>query len=128
MGRPVSNPARRKRKTRHVLVVEREEAICNLIRDVLGDIGLPVSCAANAAAARALLQRRRFALALVEMVLSDEDGEKLGAELAARGVAIVLMSGHPAGIERGEASSFTFLPKPFRSKELLRAVLDTIGA
>jgi len=109
-------------------VVEREEAICNLIRDVLGDIGLPVSCAANAAAARALLQRRRFALALVEMVLSDEDGEKLGAELAARGVAIVLMSGHPAGIERGEASSFTFLPKPFRSKELLRAVLDTIGA
>lgn len=124
-----SRPARRKGPRHHALVVDREEAICQFIRAVLEDIGVDVACAADAAAARALLRRRRrFHLALVAIVLPDEPGEALAAELARRTVPVVLMSGHPEGIRRGPASGFPFLRKPFRAKELLRLTLDNIAA
>lgn len=125
-----SRPARKKGPApRHALVVDREEAICQFIRAVLEDIGVDVTCAAGAAAARALLRRRRrFHLAFIAVILPDETGEALAAELAARAVPVVLISGHPEGIQRGPTSGFPFLRKPFRPKELLRLALDNIAA
>ncbi len=127
-----SRPARQKKKRsppRHALVVDREEAICQFIRAVLEDIGVTVTCAGGGAAARALLLRhRRFHLAFVAVILPDETGEALAAELAARGVPVVLMSGHPEGIRRGPTSGFPFLRKPFRPKDLLRLALDNLAA
>jgi CheY-like chemotaxis protein len=124
-----SRPARKKGPPpRHALVVDREEAICQLIRAVLEDIGVDVTCAAGAAATRALLRRgRRFHLAFIAVILPDESGEALAAELAARSVPVVLISGHPEGIRRGPGSGFPFLRKPFRPKELLRLALDNIA-
>jgi DNA-binding response OmpR family regulator len=110
-------------------VVDREEAICQFVRAVLEDIGVDVTCAADAAAARVLLRRRRrFHLVFIAVVLPDEPGEKLAAELTARAVPVVLISGHPEGIRRGPASGFPFMRKPFRAKELLRVTLDNIAA
>jgi DNA-binding response OmpR family regulator len=110
-------------------VVDREEAICQFIRAVLDDIGIDVTCAAGAVAARALLRRRRrFHLAFIAVILPDETGEALAAELAAGAVPVVLISGHPDGIRRGPVSGFPFLRKPFRPKELLRLTLDNIAA
>ena len=125
-----SKPASKKGSpARHALVVDREEAICQFIRAVLEDVGVDVTCAADAAAARALLRRRRrFHLAFIAVILPDETGEALAAELAARTVPVVLISGHPDGIRRGPASGFPFLRKPFRPKELLRLTLDSIAA
>ena len=122
-----SRPTRKRR--RHVLVVDREEAICQFVRAVLEDIGVDVTCAASGAAARTLLRRRRrFHLAFIAIILPDEPGEALAVELAARAVPVVLISGHPDGIRRGPASGFPFLPKPFRAKDLLRLTLDHIAA
>jgi CheY-like chemotaxis protein len=125
-----SRPARKQGSSpRHALVVDREEAICQFIRAVLEDIGVDVTCAAGAAAARALLRRRRrFHLAFIAVILPDEAGEALAAEFAARAVPVVLISGHPEGIQRGPTSGFPFLRKPFRPKELLRLALDNIAA
>jgi DNA-binding response OmpR family regulator len=123
-----SRPTRKRPPRRHALVVDREEAICQFVRAVLEDIGVDVTCAAGAAAARILLRRRRrFHLALVAVILPDEAGEALAAELAARAVPVVLISGHPDGIRRGPASGFPFLRKPFRAKDLLRLTLDNIA-
>lgn len=127
MGRPVTRPARKKgTPRRHVLVVDREQAICDFVAAVVEEIGVAVSWAADSAAARALLRRRRFGLAFIAVVLPDEDGEALAAHVAARGIPVVLMSGHPAGIERGRASGFAFVAKPFRAKEILRLTLDSL--
>jgi DNA-binding NtrC family response regulator len=123
-----SRPTRKRPPRRHALVVDREEAICQFVRAVLEDIGVDVTCAAGAAAARILLhRRRRFHLALVAVILPDDAGEALAAELAARAVPVVLISGHPDGIRRGPASGFPFLRKPFRAKDLLRLTLDNIA-
>lgn len=121
-----SRPTRKRR--RHVLVVDREEAICQFVRAVLEDIGVDVTCAAGGAAARTLLRRRRrFHLALIAIILPDDTGEVLAAEFVARAVPVVLISGHPEGIRRGPASGFPFLRKPFRAKDLLRLTLDHIA-
>ena len=123
-----SRPTRKRPPRRHALVVDREEAICQFVRAVLEDIGVDVTCAAGGAAARtSLRRRRRFHLALIAVILPDETGEALAAELAARAVPVVLISGHPDGIRRGPASGFPFLRKPFRAKDLLRLALDNIA-
>ena len=123
-----SRPTRKRPPRRHVLVVDREEAICQFVRAALDDIGIDVTCAASGVAARTLLRRRRrFHLALIAVILPDETGEALAAELAARGVPVVLISGHPDGIRRGAASGFPFLSKPFRAKDLLRLTLDHLA-
>src|SRR5690349_15944543 len=123
-----SRPTRKRPPRRHAIVVDRGEAICQLIRAVLEDSGVDVTCAGNAAAARTLLRRRRrFHLALIAVILPDEMGEALAAEFAARAVPVVLISGHPDGIRRGPASGFPFLRKPFRAKDLLRLTLDHLA-
>src|SRR6185437_7084477 len=123
-----SRPTRKRPLRRHALVVDREEAICQFVRAVFEDIGVDVTCAASGAAARMLLRRRRrFHLALIAVILPDEMGEALAAELAARAVPVALISGHPDGIRRGPASGFPFLRKPFRAKDLLRLTLDNIA-
>ena len=121
-------PARKKAQRRHVLVVDGEPAICNLIQSVLADIGVQTFCAADAAEARRLLRRRRFALAFIAVVLRDEPGERLADDIAARGTSVVLMSGHPAGAERAEATRHPFLQKPFRVADLLRLAVTATEA
>ena len=86
-----------------------------------------MTCAATAAAARVILRRRRFHLALIAVVLPDAAGEALAAEFAARAVPVILISGHPDGIRRGLDSGFPFLRKPFPPKELLRFARDHIA-
>jgi DNA-binding NtrC family response regulator len=128
MARPGAIGGKRKASGRHVLVVDREEAICQLIQEVLEDVSFAVSCAATVAEARKLLRRRRrFAIAFIAVRLPDEDGEALAADAAARATAVVLMSGHPDGIERGRASGFPFLAKPFRAKDILRLAIESAG-
>jgi two-component system phosphate regulon response regulator OmpR len=107
-------------------VVDREEAICQLVAAAFEDIGVDVTCARTAAAARTLLRRRRFHLALIAVVLPDAEGDAMAVEFAARAVPVILISGHPDGIRRGLDSGFPFLRKPFPPKELLRFARDYI--
>ena len=83
-------PRKERPRRRAVLVVDREQAICDFIRAVLEDIGVTVSCAASGAAARALIRgRRRFRLAFIAIILPDEESEALAAAIAARGTPVV---------------------------------------
>ena len=128
MARPGAIGRKRETSGRRVLVVDREEAICQLIQTVLEDVSFAVSCAATAAEARKLLRRRRrFAIAFIAVLLPDGEGEALAADAAACATAVVLMSGHPDGIERGRASGFPFLAKPFRAKDILRFAIESAG-
>jgi len=118
-----------KASRRRVLVVDNETAICEFVASVLGDVGVEVVCALTAAEARKLIGGGKpFGLAFIAVLLPDESGGTLAADIAASGIAVVLMSGHSEGIARGMASGYAFLRKPFTVKDLLRLTLDIVGA
>jgi len=85
--------------------------------------------------AEAFLQQtdiRRPACLLLDVRLRDIDGLQLQARLAEKGVdvPIVFMTGHgsiPMGIEAMKKGAVDFLPKPFATGDLLRAIGEAVG-
>jgi DNA-binding response OmpR family regulator len=100
-----------------ILVVDDEEAICEMLREFLADDGFHVECATSAAEARAALERHPFDLLVLDAVMPGKLCSEL-AEVAARVCTpVILMSGHPDIIARADASSL-FLQKPFRLEQI----------
>jgi DNA-binding NtrC family response regulator len=109
-----------------VLVVDPDFQIRDVLQSGLEDIGLEVVCARSGAEAREHLARETYDLAVVAVMLADEPGESLADFIAGVGTQIILISGHPDGIRRGEAAVYDFLAKPFSIKQALRLVLDKL--
>ena len=105
-----------------VLVVEPNGDIARLLEAVLRDAGLRAVTAHSVAQARKIVAEDNVQLAVVEIRLPDGNGIALAAELKARGIAIVLMSGHPDAIRQGATAGGVFLAKPFRLREMISAI------
>jgi DNA-binding NtrC family response regulator len=108
----------------HVLVVDNDFQIRNLLQSTLEDIGLVVLGAGSDAEARGLIAAGPVDFAFIAVLLPDGSGEALGDFLASRGTPVVLMSGHPEGIRRGTSTAHVFLAKPFSVKQVLRHVCE----
>jgi DNA-binding response OmpR family regulator len=100
-----------------ILVVDDEEAICEMLREFLADDGFHVECATSAPEARAALERHRFDLLVLDAVLPGELCFELAEDAARAGTPVILMSGHPDIITRADTSSL-FLQKPFRLEQV----------
>ena len=112
---------------RHLLVVDDDDRIRDLLREFLGRAGFRVSVAADGAAARRLLEAVHFDLIVMDVMMPGEDGFALTAWLRGRGglsgTAPVLMltardgpDDRIAGLRLGADD---YLPKPFEPQELL---------
>jgi len=112
----------------HVLVVDDEIDIRDLIRDILTDEGYGVTCAANAKEARAARAERRFDLILLDIWMPDTDGITLLREWSDAGelnCPVVIMSGHgtvDTAVEATRLGAFDFVEKPLSLAKLLRTV------
>ncbi len=112
----------------HVLVVDDEEDIRELISDILGDESYGVTVAANAAEARAARAKRRFSLVLLDIWMPDTDGITLLREWSEAGdlnCPVVVMSGHgtvDTAVEATRLGAFDFVEKPLSIAKLLRTV------
>jgi two-component system OmpR family response regulator len=116
----------------HVLVVDDDRQLAELVSHYLQDSGFRVSTASQGAQMRAVLSKVRIDLIVLDLMLPGEDGLSLCRELRSRaGPAIpVLMltargeeSDRVVGLEMGADD---YLTKPFAKRELLariRAVL-----
>ena len=108
----------------HVLVVDDDTRIRDLLRDFLHRHGLRVSTAANAAEARALMNLMIFDALVLDIMMPGEDGLALTRSLRAvdADIPILLLSAlgetsdRIAGLAAG---SDDYLPKPFDPEELL---------
>jgi DNA-binding NtrC family response regulator len=81
----------------HVLVVDDEADIRDLIKDILGDEGYGVTCAADAQEARDARAATRFDLILLDIWMPDTDGITLLREWSSSDdldCPVVIMSGH----------------------------------
>jgi DNA-binding NtrC family response regulator len=112
----------------HVLVVDDEADIRDLIKDILGDEGYGVTCAANAAEARDARAARRFDLILLDIWMPDTDGITLLREWSDAddlGCPVVIMSGHgtvDTAVEATRLGALDFVEKPLSLAKLLRTV------
>ena len=109
----------------HVLVVDDDDRLCDLLRQYLSDNGFRVSTAADAADARAKLQSLAFDALVLDVMMPGETGLELAADLKRlypEPLPILMLTamGEPddriAGLESGADD---YLTKPFEPRELV---------
>jgi two-component system phosphate regulon response regulator OmpR len=112
---------------RHLLVVDDDDRIRDLLKEFLTRAGFRVSAAASAAAARRLLDTLAFDLLVVDVMMPGEDGFSLTRWLRAQPkpvgatpVLILTARGLPDDrIEGLKLGADDYLAKPFEPEELL---------
>jgi two-component system phosphate regulon response regulator OmpR len=107
----------------HVLVVDDDPRLCQLIARFLGTNGMMVTTAESAADARRHIRSLRFDLLVVDRMMPDEDGLSLIKSVRASSQIPILMltamgetQQRIEGLERGADD---YMGKPFEPKELL---------
>ena len=116
----------------HILVVDDEHGIRDLLWEVLNDEGHAVTLAENAAQARAARAAEAPDLVLLDIWMPDMDGVTLLKEWAAGGLLtmpVIMMSGHATidtAVEATKIGALAFLEKPVTLQKLLSAVEDAL--
>jgi two-component system nitrogen regulation response regulator NtrX len=112
----------------HILVVDDEVGIRELLSEILADEGHQVSLADSAGEARRQRERNRPDLVLLDIWMPDTDGISLLKEWAANGqltMPVVMMSGHgtiETAVEATRIGALDFLEKPIALQRLLATV------
>ncbi|QPF75898.1 response regulator [Roseateles sp. DAIF2] len=111
-----------------ILVVDDELGIRALLSEILTDEGHTIELAENAAQARAVRERMRPDLVLLDIWMPDVDGITLLKEWGSSGqlsMPVIMMSGHgtiDTAVEATKFGAIAFLEKPITLQKLLRAV------
>jgi two-component system phosphate regulon response regulator OmpR len=107
----------------HVLVVDDDKRLRDLLRKYLSDNGFMVSTAADAADARGKLASFGFDLLIVDIMMPGEDGLTFTASLRRDSqVPILLLTARGESDDRIaglEAGADDYLAKPFEPRELV---------
>ena len=110
----------------HLLVVDDDERLRELLQRYLSANGFRVSAAPDAAGARALMKSMAFDLLILDVMMPGESGLDLARSIRASSQVPVLMltargetEDRIAGLEHGADD---YLPKPFEPRELLLRV------
>lgn len=116
--------------SQHILLIEDDTRLAEMLRDYLGESGFVVSQAASGGAGLRLHARDRFDAIVLDVMLPDIDGIEVCRQIRADAAIPILMltaRGHATdrivGLEMGADD---YLPKPFEPRELLarlRAIL-----
>jgi CheY-like chemotaxis protein len=111
----------------HILVVDDDPAIRDVISDILEMASYTVDTASNGAEALAQVGEARPAAILLDLMMPVMDGwnflRECRGEPTCAQVPIIVMSAAPDVDARlGELGVQTFLPKPFEMDDVLRAV------
>jgi len=116
-----------------ILVVDDELGIRGLLSEILTDEGHTVELAENAAQARAVRERMRPDLVLLDIWMPDVDGISLLKEWGATSqltMPVIMMSGHgtiDTAVEATKHGAMAFLEKPITLQKLLRAVEQALA-
>ena len=109
---------------KHILVVDDDTRLRQLLQDYLAQNGFTVSGAANATDAEDLLHYLKPDVIVMDIMMPKKNGDVLTQELRQQGlttpILILTARGDSASRISGlEAGADDYLPKPFEPKELL---------
>jgi DNA-binding response OmpR family regulator len=114
----------------HILIVDDQREICDLVQDYLSGEGYRVSAAHDGAGMRRVLAQDSVDLVILDLMLPGEDGLTLARSLREEStVGIIILTGRGETVDRIiglEMGADDYLPKPFHLRELLARVKSVL--
>jgi DNA-binding response OmpR family regulator len=111
----------------HILVVENEPGLSEMIRAALECDGFHVTFAPKKAAAMSLLSSLKIDLVVVvDVNLPDGLGTEVAQHAASLTIPRILMTGHPQHIMEFDQKGIAYIAKPFRPEQLRKEVRDRL--
>jgi len=112
-------------RTKNVLIVDDERALCQGTKRLLEDEGYCVSTAENGSEGISLGTCVEYDIALIDLKMPDINGLKVLTEIlkAHPNTVCIVATGYASyetAIEATKIGAFSYIPKPFTSEELLR--------
>jgi two-component system OmpR family response regulator len=114
----------------HILVVDDQQEICDVVEEYLTGEGYRVSTAHDGAGMRRTLAQSPADLVILDLMLPGEDGLSLARALRSEsGIGIIILTGRGETVDRIiglEMGADDYLPKPFHLRELLARVKSVL--
>jgi two-component system cell cycle sensor histidine kinase/response regulator CckA len=135
--RPPTIPEGVQRGTETILLVDDEPHVSSILAEVLGEHGYHVLTAGSAEQALSMMhaQGERIDLVISDLKMPGLDGLELARKIrrARPELKVIIISGHfdedPAAKHaRDHATVAAYLPKPFTSQSLTRAIREALGS
>lgn len=125
-GRLVAMSATRE----HLLIVDDDREIRNLLTDYLEQAGFRVSAVADGKGMRRVLEENRIDLVILDLMLPGEDGLSLCRELRSRtNLPVLMLTARGDEVDRIiglEMGADDYLAKPFNPRELLARIRSVV--
>ena len=110
----------------HILIVDDQQEICDVVQEYLTGEGYRVSTAHDGAGMRRVMGQSPADLVILDLMLPGEDGLTLARALRSEsGIGIIILTGRGETVDRIiglEMGADDYLPKPFHLRELLARV------
>ena len=114
----------------HILIVDDQREICDLVQEYLSSEGYRVSTAHDGAGMRQVIAQDPVDLVILDLMLPGEDGLTLARSLREESsVGIIILTGRGETVDRIiglEMGADDYLPKPFHLRELLARVKSVL--
>jgi DNA-binding response OmpR family regulator len=114
----------------HILVVDDQREICDMVQEYLSGEGYRVSVAHEGSGMRRALTQSPVDLVILDLMLPGEDGLTLARSLREESnVGIIILTGRGETVDRIiglEMGADDYLPKPFHLRELLARVKSVL--
>lgn len=108
-----------------ILLVDDDDAICDVLMLALTEAGFVVTCAHNSAEARRVLNRDGADVVVLDVCMPGENGLFLAEYADAMGAAVILMTSHPDTMSVLDNLNCRRLDKPFHLADFIAAVRET---
>jgi len=116
-------------ETRHILAVDDNQAVRDVIVTMLQEHGYRVTAASNGLSMRELLQRDDPVDAIVlDALMPGEQSATLARHARDLNIPVVMISGSNDQIVFALDNGLQLLRKPFRSQELIDAIMEALNS
>src|SRR5947209_11295953 len=117
--------------TAHILVVDDQQEICDVVQEYLTGEGYRVSVSHDGGGMRRVLGQSTVDLVILDLMLPGEDGLTLARSLRgdSASIGIIILTGRGETVDRIiglEMGADDYLPKPFHLRELLARVKSVL--